>query len=271
MGLGRRKAQIDSPEAWVFNKLVKEYAARPAYPTTVVDQVDAEVANVVRARHSIDTQAFDPGKSGTIVDIGSGIGHFALPLANRGHRVVALEPAERMLEALRKNATEAEAKNLITYHARAEALPLADGTADVALISDALHFIDVERTAAEVSRVLRPYGTLIVVVCRFGDTPFMGELQAVIERHADRRFRHTDRALTQLFKLCGRGAVTQTRLSDHTALSPLRLMNILESFSFVGPAFSESRRAAFCADVAAISPSPVWSRSWRIFSGRGKH
>ena len=176
-----------------------------------------------------------------------------------------------MLEALRENATEAEATNLSTYQARAEGLPLADGTADVALISDALHFIDVERTAVEVSRVLRPHGTLVVVVCRFGDTPFMDELQAVIERHADRRFRHTDKALAQLFKLCGRGAVTQTKLSDHTALTPLRLMDILGSFSFVGPAFSEPRRAAFYADVGAISPTPVWSRSWRIFSGRSKY
>jgi len=39
----------------------------------------------------------------TVLDIGSGPGSFAIPLAERGARVVALDPASRMLEILKEN------------------------------------------------------------------------------------------------------------------------------------------------------------------------
>jgi SAM-dependent methyltransferase len=49
-----------------------------------------------------------------------------------------------------------------TAVARAEALPLADGSADLVTFAQAWHWVDVERATVEVVRVCRPAGALVV-------------------------------------------------------------------------------------------------------------
>jgi SAM-dependent methyltransferase len=56
-----------------------------------------------------------PGKGLRILDIGCGPGNFAIALAQRGHTVVALDPAEKMLQVLReKTANQPEIDARIT-------------------------------------------------------------------------------------------------------------------------------------------------------------
>ena len=64
------------------------YDARPAYPVELIDAL-AELA---------------AGHGRRVVDLGSGIGHVALPLAQRGFAVTAVEPAQAMLDRLRAEA-----------------------------------------------------------------------------------------------------------------------------------------------------------------------
>lgn len=270
MGLGRQKATLEDADAWVFNKLEQAYAARPAYPCALVDRIDAEATRAAACRLAPDGAQGTALTPGDILDIGAGTGSLTLPLAGRGHHVTAIEPAKRMLAALRRKVTAANAANITTHHAASESLPLQDQSVDVALISDALHFLDVMRTSREITRVLRPSGTLMVVVCGFGQTPFMRALMAVVEKHADRRMRSTDRALVQLFQLCGRPLVREPELEDHSALSPQALKAVLASFSFIGAAFTSKREAAFHVDLDAITHSPVWTRRIGIFCGRAK-
>ena len=83
MSLGRRKVGLDDPTRWVFNRMADVYDARPAYPLGLIDAL-AELA------------------TGRLVgDLGAGIGHVALPLAQRGFDVIAIEPAQTMLDRLR--------------------------------------------------------------------------------------------------------------------------------------------------------------------------
>src|SRR5690606_12251486 len=98
--------------------------ARPAYPAALVEAL-AELAQ--------------PG--GRVLDVGAGIGHLALPMAGRGLDVTAVEPAIAMLERLEAQAAE-EGRNVRALHATAESMPVADASFDLAVVADALHFLD---------------------------------------------------------------------------------------------------------------------------------
>ena len=98
----------------------------------------------------------------TVVDVGSGVGHYSTILADAlpDALVVGVEPSERMRSVARDEYSHAR----IEYRAgRAEALPLEDTTAGAALISNVIHHID-ERPAAamELHRVLRPGSPLMI-------------------------------------------------------------------------------------------------------------
>jgi SAM-dependent methyltransferase len=157
------------------------YDARPPYPPALIDAL-VELAGASDAR---------------VLDLGAGIGHVALPLAARGLSVTAVEPALEMLARLRDTAHE-RGLTLKALHAQAEAVPVDAASAQLVVISDALHFLDAELTALEVARVLAAGGALAVVTCEFASTPFMDALVALMHEAAPRRLRATDGPLLQL-------------------------------------------------------------------------
>lgn len=246
---GRRKIAVDDTRAWVFNRMADVYDARPAYPAALIDELHALA-----------------GPQGHIVDVGAGIGHLAVPLADRGHAVVAVEPARSMLDKL---AAVARARDLpITpLHAAAEALPIDSHTADLAIIADALHFLDAALTGNELARVLKPHGALAIVHCELGDTPFMRSLISVMEDAAPRRPRATSDALRHI------AALAQVSFEEHifieeTPVDHDTLERILRSISFIGPAMNQARFTAFRARVRALSSAPVWTRRITLRAGR---
>jgi SAM-dependent methyltransferase len=97
----------------------------------------------------------------TILDLGAGTGRFSSLLASfPGARVIGVEPSRRMLRmASRQHCTEA-----ISYLAgSAEAIPLGDGTCDVAWLSQVFHHIRNRAVcAAELYRVVRSGGRVFV-------------------------------------------------------------------------------------------------------------
>ena len=96
---------------------------------------------------------------GRLLDIGGGTGRVAGALAGLTDTTVVGDLSLPMLRQVRK-------KTVPTLHpvaTQSEALPFPDGTFHRALVVDALHhFIDQRRTLAELARVLRPGGILVV-------------------------------------------------------------------------------------------------------------
>jgi SAM-dependent methyltransferase len=243
MSLGRRKVGIDDRSAWIFNRMVDAYAARPPYPAALVD--------------GLAGLAGPPG--GRIGDLGAGIGHLALPLAERGYDVVAVEPAEAMLDHLRRTATE-RGLDLRALHGAAERLPIDGASLDLAVIADALHFMDAELTAGELARVLAPGGVLALVTCEFAPTPFMRDLVTLMQEAAPRRPRDLARPITHLAALTEVAFGPPLRFHDQTPVDHPTLDRILRSISFIGPAMNAQRFAALRQRVHALSPTPVWGR-----------
>ena len=86
------------------------------------------------------------------VEIGSGSGRFALPLGI----ALGIEPAAAM-------ARLAQARGMTVIAAVAEALPFADNYLDYVLMVTTLCFVDdMQQSLAEVYRVLRPGGAIVI-------------------------------------------------------------------------------------------------------------
>lgn len=93
-----------------------------------------------------------------VVDLGAGTGKLTRSLAALGHRVTAVDPLEEMLAHL------AEAVPMGTaLVGTAEAIPLADGTADVVTCAQSFHWFDQPLALREIARILRPGGRLALV------------------------------------------------------------------------------------------------------------
>jgi SAM-dependent methyltransferase len=226
------------------------YDARPDYPPGLIDAL-AELAGPHGRR---------------VGDLGAGIGHVALPLAQRGFDVVAVEAAQAMLERLRAAARERRLK-VRAVHAAAEAMPLGDASLDLAIVVDALHFLDAELVAKEIARVLAPKGALAIVTCEFGKTPFMRSLVEIIEGAVPRRPRNLDRNLIHISAITGVRFAPERKFHDETPVDGHTLERILRSISFIGPAMNPARFAAFRARVQALPGPPTWARAFTLRAG----
>ena len=97
-----------------------------------------------------------------VVDVGCGTGNAALIAAERGARVVGVDPAPRLLEVAR---AEAAARGLGATFEQGEAarLPLGNGEADVVLSVFGVVFApDAETAVGEMARVTAPGGRIAI-------------------------------------------------------------------------------------------------------------
>lgn len=95
----------------------------------------------------------------SVLDIGAGTGRVAIPLATRGCRVVALEPATGMVEQLQRKDGDGRVQPLI---AEGSLLPFPGGTFDVVVIARLLYLTpDWRAILEEAFRVLGTGGVLL--------------------------------------------------------------------------------------------------------------
>lgn len=123
-----------------------------------------------RWREAVAPQA--PAPCRLVLDLGAGTGGFLAPLrAWFGAPVIAVEPSPAMRDAANRHGP---ATDHPWVAGRAETIPLRAGTFDVAWLSTVLHqFSDREGAAAELRRVVRPGGRVLVRGF-FSDVPVTG-------------------------------------------------------------------------------------------------
>lgn len=102
-------------------------------------------------------QVLRPQTSGqSLLDVGGGTGYLASCVAGRYARAVVADVSPGMLRVARS-------RNLETVEASALDLPFKESEFDVVLCTDALHHIkQIERAVAEMCRVLKPGGTILI-------------------------------------------------------------------------------------------------------------
>jgi SAM-dependent methyltransferase len=120
----------------------------------------------------------------TVADLGTGTGSLARGFARRGCRVIGIDPAPEMLQAAR--ALDADAGVRVEYRvARAERTGLPDAACDVVTAGQCWHWFDRPRAAAEVARILRNDGAL--VIAHFDWIPLAGNVVRATEELIEQR------------------------------------------------------------------------------------
>jgi len=132
-----------------FDTIAGEYDA--ALPAHVVE-------HYLRKRTAYVVANCPPGRG---LDVGCGTGVLAAQLARAGWTMTGADPSGGMLDVLRARSPEVTA-----VQASGTALPFPDDAFDVVLSVATLHHIadadDVRRTLAEMVRVVRPGGRVLV-------------------------------------------------------------------------------------------------------------
>jgi SAM-dependent methyltransferase len=93
-----------------------------------------------------------------VLDLGAGTGKLTRLLASVFEQVVAVEPAEGMRRLLVPLCPDAE-----VLSGTAQEIPLADESVDAVFAAEAFHWFYDERSLAEIARVLRQQGALVLM------------------------------------------------------------------------------------------------------------
>ncbi len=153
-----------------------------------------------------------PGE--TVLDLGSGAGFDAF-IARRvvgetGH-VIGVDMTPEMIAKARANAEKAGYANVEFRQGEIEALPVEDGTIDLVISNCVLNLVpDKGRAFAEIARVLKPGGRLVV-----SDIVRTGELPAVI------------RESLAAYSACGAGALPREEYLAKLAAAGLEQIEVV--------------------------------------------
>jgi len=135
-----------------FNPQAQAYLASSVH----AEGADLQYAQALVAR-TLPTSA-------QAVDIGCGAGHLSFTLAPHLARMVALDPAQQMLDTVATSAAERALPQIETCQAPAEALPFPDQSFCMAATRySAHHWTQLEAALKEMHRVIRPNGYLLMI------------------------------------------------------------------------------------------------------------
>lgn len=128
--------RIHDAAARGYQSAVEHYErGRPSYPDDAVSFLVKEL---------------EIGPGSNVVELGAGTGKFTDLLVFTGAEITAVEPVPAMREALARNCP-----TVTVLDGTAEAIPVADATADAVVAAQAFHWFDGERALPEIRRVLR--------------------------------------------------------------------------------------------------------------------
>jgi ubiquinone/menaquinone biosynthesis C-methylase UbiE len=127
----------------------------------------------------------DIGADERVVDIGAGMGPGAVLAAQAGARVAAVEPTPFLRRILRMRRLGQRARKRIEIlDGAAEHLPVPDASVDAAWAVNAMHhWADLDTAVAELGRVLRRGGRLLLVDEDFDDPAHADHERVRARRH----------------------------------------------------------------------------------------
>lgn len=186
--------------------------------------------------------------------MGAGSGRASVPLAQRGYRVIALEPSEAMRSrGLQHAAALGDRLEFVGGTAEETGRPAA--SADLIVCAQAFHWVDPARGLPEFARVLRPGGGLAI----FWNDRDRGrqhgtvaaELEALVSRYNPAYCcKYRDRDWSEIIAASGQFSPAERQAFRHSvtmdADSPVGLTR---SFSYVRNVLDERRRGAFEEEV----------------------
>ena len=99
-----------------------------------------------------------------IADLGAGEGGFALMLAQRAKKVIAVDTSAKMVEVAREQALRYGVDNIDYRLGDMEELPIEDASVDLVFFSQSLHHaLHPARAVREANRILVPGGRIVIL------------------------------------------------------------------------------------------------------------
>ena len=112
-----------------------------------------------------------PAQGRRVLDVGSGVGQDSVALAREGARVIGAEPSARMTamaQMFQSSPLPNGLRGPSWVSGWADALPFADASFDASFCKGALdHFDDPETAIAEMARVTRSSGLVVLAIANF--------------------------------------------------------------------------------------------------------
>lgn len=132
------------------------------------------------------SEAIGANGDGIILDVACGPGIVTAALAEKARDVVALDVTPEMLSQARQRCAKAGLKNVTFREGSATDLPFAESSFDAVVTRLSIHhFEEPRRALAEMFRVLRPDGTLVVADVVSSENTDESALQNAIETLRD--------------------------------------------------------------------------------------
>lgn len=204
----------------------------------------------------IDALGLRPGM--TVVELGCGLGDDVRELAHLvapGGRAIGIDASEALIGMARRRVSPGALPGLELLRGDAHDLPLADGIADAARVERTLqHVADPARALAELARVLRPGGRVVVWEPDWGTLMIAAdpaEVGALVCRRRAAAFRHPHmgRALPALAVAAGL-AIEGVSAGVHLTRDP--------SFAEAQFGFVREARAALGEGALAAAEVAAW-------------
>jgi ubiquinone/menaquinone biosynthesis C-methylase UbiE len=155
---------------WDYTTLANAYLKRPDYSKAAIDAM-------LSIAHS--------KKANKFCDIGAGVAHLTLMLADRGLDVIAVEPND----AMRANGIKRTTKftNVSWHEGTGEATGLAHQDFDMVTFGSSFNVCDRQKALSEAARILKPRGWFACMWNhRYLDDPIQAKIEMIIkERVSD--------------------------------------------------------------------------------------
>ncbi len=162
---------------------------RHLWPDYAAQFEDAAIAAVYRKRPPYPAETFDllaaiieqiPAGQRRLLDVGAGTGEIALPMAQRGLRVDAMEPSAAMLSVARN---ESDAERVRFINEPGERLA-ARNAYDLIVCAQSLHWMDWSVVMPAFARALQPAGKLAIIGLDELSGPWLPALKALISEYS---------------------------------------------------------------------------------------
>lgn len=166
--------------------------------------------------------------AGSVLDVGCGTGALAQRLRDRGYRVVGVDPSGGMLDMMRARAPGVEA-----VQAPGSALPFPAAEFDLVVSVATMHHIahadEIRRTVAEMVRVCRPQG-LVVVWDHNPRNPYWPNVMARVPQDTGEERLIADTELVTAFNQAGAQVVSVEQLGLMPDFVPRRALGMAAAF-----------------------------------------
>jgi SAM-dependent methyltransferase len=193
------------------------------------------------------------GRGKTAIDLGAGTGKFTRPMVQTGADILAIEPSRPMLVRLAEGLP-----GISALRGSAQAIPLADASADAVICAQAFHWFATRTALAEIRRVLKPGGHLgLIWNVRDSSVPWVRGLTTILAPHEGDAPRYDHGEWRQVFPAEGFGPLRQ-RSFPHVHVGPPEqvIVDRVASVSFIAALPGQTRAGVLAQVRALIAATP---------------